>query len=84
MNMNKDFWNLTWLSSTEKVRLHILFVSCIRFTVEKYGGVMETDSSVRIATIKIPKNFTAACFRELEDLRLIKPNPQISEGAAAL
>jgi hypothetical protein len=72
MNMNKDFWEIPWLSNTEKVRVHILFVSCIRFTVQKYGGVMETDSSVRIATIKIPKNHTIACFEELKELKLIK------------
>ena len=79
MNMNKEFWEIPWLSKTEKVRIHILFVSCIRFTVEKYGGMMETDSNVRIATIKIPKNHTAACFRELEELRLIKPAGQVQK-----
>lgn len=71
--MNKDFWQIPWLSNTEKVRVHILFVCCIRFTVEKYGGVMETDANARIATIKIPKNHTAACFEELKELKLIKP-----------
>jgi len=54
------------------MRLHILFVSCIRFTVEKHGGIMETDPNVRIATIKIPKDCTIACFEELKELRLIK------------
>ena len=72
MTMNKAFWKLPWLSTDEKVSLHILYLSCIRFVVNKYGGVMETDTDMRIASIKIPKRYTAACFKELKALDLIK------------
>ena len=33
---------------------------------------METDTDMRIASIKIPKRYTAACFKELKALDLIK------------
>ncbi len=82
--MNKDFWKIPWLSNDEKVRLHILYISCIRFVVEKYGGVMDTDCDIRIASIKIPKGYTAACFQELEAMDLVKPNPVPEEQALSL
>jgi hypothetical protein len=82
MNMNKDFWKIPWLSVTEKAQIHVLFISCIRFTVEKYGGVMETDSKVRIATIKIPKDHTSACFQELKLLKLVKQESEPRSLAA--
>ncbi len=84
MRMNKDFWDITCLSTTEKVRLHILYMSCIRFIVEKHGGTMETDRSTCLASIKIPKAHTAACFYELKRLNLIKADTtepgQLSPG----
>jgi len=70
--MNKDFWDITCLSTTEKVRLHILYMACIRFIVEKHGGTMETDRTTCLASIRIPKGHTAACFHELKQLNLIK------------
>jgi hypothetical protein len=80
--MNKDFWKIPWLSANEKAQIHVLFISCIRFTVEKYGGVMETDSNVRIATIKIPKDHTSACFQELKLLKLVKQESEPRSLAA--
>ncbi len=71
--MNKDFWNIPWLRTTEKVRLHILYLCCIRFVVEKYGGSMETDPKVRVACIKIPHREKAACLKELKELKLVRP-----------
>jgi hypothetical protein len=44
MTMNKTFWKLPWLSTDEKVGLHLLYISCIRFVVAKYGGMMESGS----------------------------------------
>jgi hypothetical protein len=80
MTMNKTFWKLPWLSTDEKVRLHILYLSCIRFVVAKYGGVMETDADMRIASIRIPKRYTAACFDELKALDLVKLQPFTQEA----
>jgi hypothetical protein len=70
--MNKDFWNIAWLTTTEKVRLHILYLCCIRFVVEKHGGSMETDPKIRVACIKIPQSEKAACLEELEELKLAR------------
>lgn len=82
--MNKDFWKIPSLSTDEKVRLHVLYISCIRSIVEKYGGIMETDPGIRIASIKLPKTRTVACFRELTELDLVKPNEPLSELAIAV
>ena len=49
MTMNKDFWKIPWLSRDEKAGIHVLYLSCIRFVVGKYGGSMETDKNMRIA-----------------------------------
>jgi hypothetical protein len=70
--MNKDFWNIPWLSPHEKVRIHILYLSCIRFVVGKHGGSMQTDKKMQIASIKIPKSITAVCYDELQQLDLIR------------
>ena len=78
--MNKSFWKLPWLSTDEKVRLHILYLSCIRFVVAKYGGEMQTDGDMRIASIRIPKRYTAACFKELKALDLVKSQPFTQEA----
>ena len=67
------------MSTTEKVRLHILYMSCIRFIVEKYGGTMETDRSTCLASIRIPRVHTAACFWELKRLNLIKADTEPCE-----
>ena len=82
MKMNKDFWKTPWLSQSEKVQLHILRLSCIRFVVEKYEGIMEIDPQIRRASIKIPKNRRAACLQELETLDLIRVAPVETELAA--
>ncbi|MBW2194133.1 MAG: hypothetical protein JRD47_09635 [Deltaproteobacteria bacterium] len=82
--MNKDFWEIPWLSTTEKVRLHILYMSCIRFVVEKYGGIMETDRKTCMASIRIPKDHTVACFQELKDLNLVKHGTMLSTLSAHL
>jgi len=82
--MNKDFWKLPWLSRDEKAGIHVLYLSCIRFVVGKYGGSMETDGDMRIASIKIPKGHTAACVEELKKLDLIKSaNPFSQEALSA-
>ena len=83
MNMNKDFWKIPWLSKGEKTGIHILYLSCIRFVVEKHGGVMETDEAMRIASIKIPKRFTAACYQELMDLQLVKSKELFAQESAS-
>jgi hypothetical protein len=81
MTMNKEFWKIPWLSRDEKTRIHIFYLSCIRFVIGKYGGSMETDAGMRIASIKIPKRHTAACFEELKELDLIKSNKPFSQEA---
>jgi hypothetical protein len=81
MTMNKTFWKLPWLSTDEKVGLHLLYISCIRFVVAKYGGMMETDADMRIASIRIPKRYTAACFEELKTLDLVKSRRPFSQEA---
>jgi|GEM_PF-3212535 len=81
--MNKDFWDIPWLSTTEKVRLHILFMCCIRFVVEKYGGVMQTDPITYVTCIKIPRGETAACFQELKELNLVKAGTTLRELSLA-
>jgi len=84
MTMNKDFWKIPWLSRNEKAGLHVLSLSCIRFIVEKYGGSMKTDADMRIASIKIPKGQTAACFEELKKLDLIKSASPFSQEAVSV
>lgn len=79
MTMNKDFWKISYLSTTEKVRLHILYMACIRFVVEKHGGNMETDPGIRIASIKIPRSKRIACMEELRALKLVKAPEGASE-----
>lgn len=81
--MNKDFWDIPWLSTTEKVRLHILFMCCIRFVVEKHGGAMQTDPETLVACMKIPRGETAACFQELKELNLVKPGTTLRELSLA-
>ena len=84
MTMNKDFWKLPWLSRQEKAGIHVLYLSCIRFVVGKYGGSMETDGDMRIASIRIPKGYTAACLEELQQLDLVKStNPVRREALPA-
>ena len=82
--MKKTFWKLPWLSADEKVRLHILYLSCIRFVVEKYGGLMETDADMRIASISIPKRYTAACFEELKALDLVESQRPFNQEALSV
>jgi hypothetical protein len=77
--MNKHFWNIPWLSRTEKVRLHILFMCCIRFVVEKHGGAMETDPETLVACMKLPESHTAACFQELKELNLVNHGTTLRE-----
>ncbi|MCK4728261.1 MAG: hypothetical protein KAT27_05015 [Desulfobacterales bacterium] len=77
--MNKDFWDIPWLSTTEKVRLHILYMCCIRFVVEKHGGAMQTDPETLVACMKIPQSQTAACFQELKELNLVKAHTTLNE-----
>ena len=72
------------MSTDEKVRLHILYLSCIRFVVSKYGGMMETDADMRIASIRIPKRYTAACFEELKALDLVESKRPSSQEALAV
>lgn len=81
--MNKDFWDIPWLSTTEKVRLHILFMCCIRFVVEKHGGVMQTDPETLVACMKIPQSHTAACFQELKELNLVNQGTTLRELSLA-
>jgi hypothetical protein len=81
MTMNKDFWKLPWLSRDEKAGIHVLYLSCIRFVVGKYGGSMETDGDMRIANIRIPKRYTAACLEELQELDLIKSTRSVCRAA---
>jgi len=82
--MNKEFWKIPWLSTDEKARLHILYIACIRFVVRKHGGKMAVDSRLRIASIKIPRAHTMACYRELRQLNLVKPDqPSVRETLSA-
>lgn len=84
MTMNKEFWKIPWLSADEKARLHILYIACIRFVVTKHGGNMAVDSRLRIASIKIPRSHTMACYRELRQLNLVKPDqPSAQQGVSA-
>lgn len=64
--------------------MHILYISCIRFVVEKYGGLMETDPDMRIASIRIPKQYTVACFMELRKLDLVTSSKPFHQEALPL
>jgi len=46
----------------------VLFLSFIRFTVEKYGGTMETDPATGTTYVGIPDWAKDACMQELADL----------------
>ena len=83
MTMNKTFWKLPWMSTDEKVRLHILYLMH-SFCRSKYGGMMETDADMRIASIRIPKRYTAACFEELKALDLVESKRPSSQEALAV
>jgi hypothetical protein len=56
------------LPATDEVKLHILFLSCVRFVVEKHGGTMATDPHSLDAQLDIPENTKDACFEELGEL----------------
>jgi len=56
------------LPATDEVKLHILFLSCVRFVVEKHGGTMATDPPSLDAQLDIPENTKDACFEELGEL----------------
>jgi hypothetical protein len=84
MTMNKEFWKLPWLSRDEKAGIHVLYLSCIRFVIEKHGGSMETDRGVRIASIRIPKGYTAACLEELHELDLVRSADPFSRQALSV
>ena len=84
MTMNKDFWKIPWLSRDEKAGIHVFYLSCIRFIVGKYGGSMETDAGMRIASIKIPTVHTAACVDELKKLDLVKLTSTVTQQALSV
>jgi hypothetical protein len=65
---NDPIWNITGLSSTDEVRLHIFFLSCVRHIVEKYGGTMETNPETYDACLDIPESCQYDCLEELENL----------------
>jgi hypothetical protein len=71
--MNKDFWHTPWLSKSEKVGLHVLYLCCMRSVVQSYGGVMEIDSAMRRAAILVPTSQRVACLEALEHLKLEIP-----------
>ena len=54
--------------SIDQARLHILFLSCTRYVVEKHGGIMETDPETYNAIASIPESNKEACLEELETM----------------
>jgi hypothetical protein len=56
------------IPATDEARLHVLFLCCTRYVVEKHGGVMETDPDTYNAYVSIPESNKVACLDELEML----------------
>ncbi len=63
-----NFGSSAVLPAMEDVKLHILFLSCVRFVVEKHGGTMSTDPNSLDAQLDIPENTKDASFEELGEL----------------
>jgi hypothetical protein len=63
-----NFGSAAMLPATDEVKLHILFLSCVRFVVEKHGGTMATDPNTMDAQLNIPEDVKDACFEELGKL----------------
>jgi hypothetical protein len=61
-------WNTPDIFPTDLTAYCVLFLSFIRFTVEKYEGTMETDPATGTTYIDIPDWAKDACIQELVNL----------------